>query len=156
MRVKADIKGLSNVLKALSANYKVRVGILSNDKSKSGRAVSKNAQIGLIQEFGSLTRNIPARSFLRMPLETHLADELKGKKAFDKKAIEKTLKAGNGKEIAISIGLAGEIVIDKSFETHGWGKWEKNKPATIRAKGSDSPLIDTGELRRSITSDIKK
>ena len=28
--------------------------------------------------------------------------------------------------------------------------WKPNAPSTIKAKGSDKPLIDTGELRKSI------
>jgi hypothetical protein len=29
--------------------------------------------------------------------------------------------------------------------------WPENSPITIAAKGSDKPLIDTGELRKAIT-----
>ncbi|MDR3244571.1 MAG: hypothetical protein LBT79_07455 [Elusimicrobiota bacterium] len=155
-QVKADFKGLSNALKAIGSIHKAQVGILNNGKKSGKREFAKNVEIGIIHEFGSLTKNIPARSFLRMPIETHFVKELKGNKKFDRAKVETAFLKGNTSQIAKDLGIAAERVILQAFDTEGWGQWEENAEATIKAKGSDKPLIDTGALRRSITSRVKK
>ena len=53
--------------------------------------------------------------------------------------------------------LAGMVAQNAA---HAWfenpnNKWPPNSARTIKAKGSDSPLIDTGEMRKSITYVIR-
>ena len=49
----------------------------------------------------------------------------------------------------------GEVdAIQEEFETRGVGNWQENAPSTIKAKGSDMPLIDTGNLRRHIVAEV--
>jgi hypothetical protein len=52
-------------------------------------------------------------------------------------------------------GQVAENAAKKWFENPENG-WPPNAPATIRAKGSDSPLIDTGEMRKAITHVIRE
>lgn len=40
-------------------------------------------------------------------------------------------------------------VVDR-IDSRGDGEWPPNSPATIARKGSDAPMIDTGQLRSSI------
>lgn len=47
-------------------------------------------------------------------------------------------------------GNAGVSAVRKWFSDPRNG-WEPLSPSTIRAKGSDAPLIDTGAMRQSIT-----
>lgn len=47
-------------------------------------------------------------------------------------------------------GLEGQAASQDWF-TNPDNKWAKNSPGTIKRKKSDMPLIDTGELRKSIT-----
>ena len=47
-------------------------------------------------------------------------------------------------------GLLGANAAKRWF-TDPRNNWAPNSPATIARKGSDSPLIDTGQMRRSIT-----
>lgn len=47
-------------------------------------------------------------------------------------------------------GQIGESASKRWF-TDPRNGWEPNKPSTIRAKGSDTPGIDTGQMRRAIT-----
>ena len=54
------------------------------------------------------------------------------------------------------LGLYAESFIKQAFSSGGFGRWAPNKPNTIAQKGSDKPLIDTAQLRRSITSDVVK
>jgi len=138
----------------------VKIGIIG-DKAAIIRDDGEhltNAQIGLIQEFGKHTgkRKIPARSFIVMPLKLHLNKYLKNKSSMTEKAFEKSVKAGKTEEFVAKIGLVAEEVIQDAFATSGWGNWAPNRPSTVKRKGSSKPLIDTGELRRSISSKVVK
>lgn len=157
--IKVNVKGLKHLAKALSKKYSIKVGIQGNKaQRKNGDTSKTNAEIGFINEFGKHTgdTNIPARSFLRMPLTLHLSDYLNKKKSFSKKAVEQASKEGKLLKLAKQVGIVAEEVIQDAFATRGFGNWKPNAPYTIALKGSDSPLIDTGELRRSITSKVTK
>ncbi len=158
-QVKVDIKGLEHLAKALGDKYSIKVGILGAKAQRQNGDTSKtNAEIGFINEFGKQTGfpKIPARSFLRVPLTLYLSKYLKEKKSFAKKEVEKAAKTGKLLELAQKIGIVAEEVIQEAFNTSGFGNWAPNAPYTVEMKGSDKPLIDTGELRRSITSRAEK
>lgn len=161
--VQANFKKMKTLLGYLANGLpKVKVGIIGG-KAQVKRAAGKgefltNAQIGFIQEFGRLqgTPKIPARSFLITPLRLYLDEFVKANKKITKEAFEKAVRSGNADKFAKRIGLIAEQVIQVGFETQGFGNWAPNAPATVARKGSDSPLIDTGELRRSISSEVIK
>lgn len=58
---------------------------------------------------------------------------------------------GTGRAWTIGLrkaGMLGQNVVRRYFvEDNGW---PPNAPSTIAQKGSDRPLIDTGELRKSV------
>lgn len=54
-----------------------------------------------------------------------------------------------------SAGMYGEKAARNWFENPK-NNWPPNSPRTIAKKGSDVPLIDTGELRKSITHVIRR
>lgn len=76
----------------------------------------------------------------------------------NKKAIAKQLRAAldaalSGKDPVPELekaGMLGQNVVRDWFVNPANG-WPPNAPETIKEKGSDKPLIDTGELRKSIT-----
>lgn len=132
--------------------YDTKTGERSRQAGKSAGGLT-NAELGVIHEFGSATRNIPPRSFLRMPIET------KGKEIVQLLAGKETrelIKKGELLSVFTLLGIKGEEIVQRAFETKGFGQWPPNKPATVDRKGSSAPLIDTGQLRRSITSDVVK
>jgi len=43
-----------------------------NERNGATKQDFTNAEIGVVQEFGSISLKIPPRSFLRMPLESHI------------------------------------------------------------------------------------
>lgn len=156
-RIKVNIKGLQQLAKALGDAYRIKVGIMGNKAQRNnGNTGQTNAEIGFLNEFGSLTKHIPARSFLGMPLRLYLAEYLVKKKAFSQAEVEKAVKAGKLLDLAKKVGIVAEEVIQEAFATRGFGNWAPNAPSTIEQKGSSSPLIDTGQLRRSITSKVEK
>ena len=153
--VTGDFTKLNKLVENLSKKLFVDIGVLgeTNKTVEGGLTI---AGIGAVHEFGtdkagrSNDISIPERSFIRMPLET------------GQDSIEKTIEPKIKQYIAEEnieglfklIGIAGEARIKEAFETAGFGTWEANAPSTIKSKGSDSPLIDTGELRKSITSKV--
>jgi hypothetical protein len=156
--VKINFDGLKNVLKFFSKPVpSVKVGILGDKNARRGEEQG-NAEIGYRNEFGSFTGKvkIPKRSFIIMPLKTRLAKELKKAKTLQGKAFENAVKTGTTDQFFKKIGVVAEKVIQDAFKTRGFGQWPENAPATIALKGSDSPLIDTAQLRKSITSEVVK
>lgn len=157
--VKLEFSKLKTLLGYLTNGLpKVKVGIIGSKAAVKRKDELTNAQIGFIQEFGKMTGKprIPARSFIDMPLKLHLKEYMEKSETFSKKAFEKAIKDGKAEEFAKKVGVQAEGVIQEAFETSGWGQWEQNRPSTIKRKGSDKPLIDTGELRRSISSEVIK
>ena len=51
-------------------------------------------------------------------------------------------------------GMKAQNVV-RAWFVNPKNNWPPNSPATIAAKGSDRPLIDTAEMRKSITYVIK-
>lgn len=95
--------------------------------------------------------NIPPRSWLRMPLETKKNQIMA---LMGKNNIRALFEQGHIYEIMQQVGREALEIIDKAFETRGFGRWAANKASTIRRKGSDMPLMDTGELKKSVQSDV--
>ena len=146
---KIDIKGLDVLEKLLRRNkISVKVGILGNDDSR-GEEGTSNAAIGLIHEFG--TENVEQRSFLRMPLEETFSHKLEAAGAFDRKTIQKVIKEKSFKTMAKKIGIVAEECIQDAFDTGGFGKW---KLSNYKLKKNSQTLVETTQLRKSISSEV--
>lgn len=169
-KIRADLSGLESLLKGLGGDYYARIGILGSDAGEIHDTESglTNSEIGLINEFGSESNNIPARSFLRMPLETQ-QDKLMD--VLDTGSVKESIESGDIKQVYKTLGIAAEQIVKDAFLTGGFGNWKANAPITIhggwmtsksgksfhvKGKGTDKPLIDTGALMRSISSDVVK
>lgn len=154
-KIRADLSKLESILEQIGGEFVARVGVLGADAGEIHDTDSglTNSELGLIQEFGSESRNIPARSFLRMPLETKQDDLIQ---TLDTGAVKDAIEQGNTKQVYKILGFAAEQIVKDAFNTGGFGNWKANSPSTIAQKGSDKPLIDTGTLQRSITSDVVK
>lgn len=131
--------------------YQLRVKKMLKDNPKILDNKEKtNAEIGLDHEMGSMSRHIPRRSFLEMPLTTKMPDY--GKKFGEN--LMKALDEGNIRPAFVNLGIKGEQVVQLAFASRGFGLWAPNAESTIQKKGSSQPLIDTAQLRKSITSDV--
>ena len=156
--ISIDIEDLYELKEKLSSDMIARIGVLgssnrSNDPSGGDNPGITNSEIALKQEFGSVTDNIPPRSFLRMPLET------KGReitKFATSSKVKKLLIEGDLKGALALMGVKGEAIIQQAFASGGFGKWAPNAPLTVKLKGGDSPLIHTSQLRRAIMSQVGK
>lgn len=150
--VKGDLKGLKKFIKSLGElnGLTVKVGVLKGHNARNDKQT--NAGVGLVHEFGSFTKHIPERSFLKMPLTTHQQEVIKAAKA----GIEHNLVEGTVREKMVQIGTAAEKVVDDAFDSGGFGMWQPISKATEDRKNSAAILIDSGELRKSISSEVTK
>jgi len=154
-KVSFNTDGLSDLISKLTTQKKARVGLFGRNSQRDnqeGEAPIDNVTLGAIHEFGSETKGIPPRSFIRMPLE----ERAKDLRADIVREIGDYVRNNQSEETALKrIGIAAENIIQKAFDTKGFGKWPALKASTIAKKGSASPLIDTAEMRRAITSEVK-
>jgi hypothetical protein len=151
--VRFDSDLVEKIEKQMKKKLAARVGVLGAQRSysKDEKIYPTNAEIGFKQEFGSKSERIPRRSFLREPLEDHIADAIKQKG----KAFGALFSVGKVVEAYKKLAALGEGIVLKGFFTRGYGKWQENAPLTLALKAPETePLIHTRQLRDSITSKI--
>jgi hypothetical protein len=130
----------------------VQVGILG-DKTHRGTDNPDgltNAQIGAWHEFG--TSKLPVRSFLRLPLTTQLERYLEKSGAFSKDAVKEVLEQRSIVPWLMKIGVLAEQIVADAFASGGFGTWV---PSNMKFKKVHMTLVETQQLRNSITSRIK-
>ena len=103
---------------------------------------------GAVQEYGTISGRIPSRPFMRRTFD-HNQQQI-----FDytEKLLEQL--AGNFINGVTFLGNLGAFYEGLIKETFTEGGFEVNAASTIKGKGSDVPLIDTGLMRDSITSKV--
>lgn len=107
------------------------------------------AGIATVNEFGSPERGIPERSFLRATID------------LEQDRLQKTLATGMGevfegkRDIPGALALVGLHTVRAVQVRIARGIEPENALATIAAKGSSKPLIDTGRLRQSIEYEVR-
>ena len=126
----------------------VYIGIPVEESSRpdEGEPIN-NAELAYIHEHGSPINNIPPRPFLKPSIKKNLATV----EVLQKQMIKAALK-GDKEGVKRSAELLGMHSRNnaKKYITAGTNL-TPNKPATIKRKGSDKPLIDTGALLNSIS-----
>lgn len=130
----------------------VLVGIPQEKASRPelGEKVN-NAELAYIHTNGSPIRNIPPRPIIEPAIKDskeQIGDQLA-------KAAKATLDGKDGKPYLEKAGIIGQNA-SRGWFTNPKNGWQPNSPLTISKKGSDKPLIDTGELRKSITYVVRK
>lgn len=148
-----------NVLKL--HEYVIEIGVFTgNAKRKKEKEVVQvgltNAEIMFINENGSPMRHIPARPVLKMTIEwanKELLNKTISKcidkyieSGFDESVVEKELK----RMCMRMENYARDLIYSND------GRLEPNAPSTIKKKGDNHPLFDTGQLARSITCKLVK
>ena len=130
---------LAGLASQSSGSLKVRVGIFESAKYEDGTPV---AAVAFWNEYG--TANIPPRPFFRNTVAAH-KDEWPHQAA--------AILRQNG-DVRQTLALMGEGIKGQIAESIQNLHEPPNAPATIRKKGFDKPLIDTGTLWRSIGSEM--
>lgn len=140
----SEVKKWSEDLKEELQSVKgARAGYYKNQAYPDGLQIAENA---LIQEYGN--DKIPPRPFMRNAFE-------KGKKRWHKHIRENLDPTLSGKKPLkqtmqeVAADIQAELIrsIDSQIPP-------PNAPETIKRKGSDHTLIDTGTLRSSIHNEV--
>ena len=85
-------------------SMRARVGILGSHAARTEKGSPlNNAELGAIQMFGSLTKNIPPRDFLYMPVESHSKEIMK---EMQKDTVRKAVSQGDYKKVYSLLGSA--------------------------------------------------
>lgn len=122
---------------------------------KSAEKDINNAELLFIQENGSPINKIPPRPLLKPAIEAdgnrqaiahEISASVKSQLDGDKEGAEKNM---------LRASIAGQNAARKWF-TDGRNNWAPNAPSTVKRKGSDRPLIDTGALRASIVGVVRE
>lgn len=147
--VKKTGPGLRNVLAQIRALDDVQVTAgLQGTAATTASGESTPAEIVTIG-----TVNEKDRPFMRTSVARH------GKKwlrPWDKAvAIVASGKSAGSWPVVQSLKLVGLQMVGDIQATLNTGPWEKNSAATVAAKGSDQPLVDTGQLKQSIRAQVE-
>lgn len=146
---------LHDVVKRLNAlpTYYIEIGVVSGKTNRKQvvKAAITNAEILFINENGSPLRHIPARPVLQMTIDWANANLLQS-------TLDKCIDAyiqSNFSEDAIKKELNKMCIRMQNYARHliydNDGRLQENAPSTIRQKGFNHPLFQTGQLARSIT-----
>ncbi len=103
------------------------------------------AEVAAFNEFGTSDGRTPARPFLSNSIDLHEEEITKFAEKLFKQLCKGRLDA---KELMQKLGVFQKGVVQKEIVD---GTYAPNSPYTIKKKGSDHPLIDTGLMRQSVT-----
>ena len=134
---------LRELAKKVGSGGTVQVGFPADATYKDGTSV---ATVAAIQEFGAPSRNIPPRPFFRGMIAEHSpewAEQLGGILQASEFDTKQSLKRMGGL-VAAQLRDSIQQFTDPALA-----------PATVVAKGSDKPLVDTGHMLQSVASVVK-
>ena len=139
-------KALTATLRALDKSF-VKVG-WPGENTKIHTGGINMAGLAMIHEFGSPKRGIPARPVLKQTAQATLPKQ--------KKLCATLLNQIEGGRLTPHQALArlGEWYVGSIKTTFTTGNFRPLAPATILRKHSSRPLIDTGQLRGSVTARV--
>jgi len=153
-KVIKKVDRFGSVLQSIESlkRHDVLIGIPQAESSREGGAIT-NAELAYIHSKGSPKQGIPARPFLEPSIMAN-----KDRIAEQQAKIIKDALAGNANVMHADMEKLG--IRAQNF-AKGWfvnplNEWAPNTPETIARKGSDKPLIDTGQLRNAITYVVRE
>lgn len=139
-----------NKMKKLQVRVGVQGGKKYKKKSRDGKEEegADLVDIAIWNELG--TDKIPARPFLGQMVDQHGGEIQQISAEMVQKICKGQLDAQSAfKKIGVvTVGYVQDQITN--------GEFEPNAPMTVQRKGSDHPLIDTGQLRRGISYVICK
>lgn len=141
--ITAEGKKFEKLLKELG-QLEVRIGIQQGEASEDGVDL---VDIAMFNELGTV--HIPSRPFLRDSVDAN-ADQIN---SFLQSMKKELLRGGSAEDVLKKIGVFQKGLIQEQIVK---GNFAPNSEATIRRKGSDTPLVDTGRMRQSINYVIQQ
>lgn len=148
MSAAVKMMGINNIMSALAelpgANGKsigVKVGILESANNTKHESVAPYA---IDNEYGNRAKNIPPRPFMRTTVDARQNEW--------SEAVASLLAQGDTPEDALN--KLGEVAAGDIKQTIADWRSPPNSEETIERKGSDKPLVDTGDMLKSVTYEI--
>jgi hypothetical protein len=150
-------RGLARVAARLVGKHSVRVGLLADapkqvraTNAETGKPEKQDSEASLLQiavyhEFGAPRANIPARSFIRAGVDELRTEIVNAQGALARQIAALKIDGRTAME------RLGARVVGLLKARMSRGIEPPLLQATIDAKGSSKPLIDTGQLRSAIT-----
>lgn len=153
---------LTNWLKAVmldavetiqNKQYLLEVGVVSDEKRKKDNGVT-NAELMFIHENGAPLQNIPKRPVLAITID-YIEKMGVLNKNLDR-AINVYFKSNKIEEFEKQLNILASKTENVAREIiyKNQGVLAPNAPSTIKKKGENHPLFDTGQLARSIIARI--
>lgn len=133
---------LAELGKKISRGATLKVGFLAGATYPDGTPV---AMVAAIQDFGAPAAGIPPRPFFR----NMVAQESPGLPA----AIALDLKRTDF-NVEQTLSRAGAVLAGKLKQSIVDTNAPPLKPATVRRKGFDKPLVDTGQMLNSVDFEV--
>lgn len=122
----------------------------SKVKAAVAKVLATLAQIGAAHEFGVPKLGIPERPWLRPGIRSGTEDYIR----LNRRNIIRIMKGEmTGAQALQQLGAMAVGKVQKYIRN---GVFAPLKAATIRRKGSDKPLIDTGQMMQSITFVVRE
>lgn len=137
----AVLNELSKELSKVTTDKFVTVGVHQDDNARPDDTMT-NAQIGALNHFG--TENIPAAPWLDVGVAS-VSQEI-----ID--TVDEGIEDGESMDIVLNrVGLVAVAGVQDYMDEL---RTPSNAPSTIAKKGADNRLIDTAELKQSVTYKI--
>ncbi len=132
---------------AVSVGFQGQTG---SEPAGDGFGEATIADVAIFNEFGTV--DIPERPFMRIAFDGHQGDIADFIEARVADVLDRKLTAN---QAASQVGIFFASLVQRTItEAAGWAA--PNAPETIEQKGSSSPLIDTGQMRQSVTWVVKR
>jgi phage gpG-like protein len=135
-------RGYGEAIRALASlrGAEVQVGVMGDEDL---------VKIATINEFGSNDGHVPARPFLRVAIDAN-------RETIDNEVLKQTrLVAYNRRTIPQALAEVGVVIKGKIVNQINSNMGPANAPSTVAKKGSSRTLVDTGELRDSISFQVR-
>lgn len=123
----------------------VKIGFSSGASEKDG---TPSALVGAVHEFGSETRGIPERSYLRSTMHEQMNKYVQ----MNKRSLQRVVKGIMSMRLALE--LLGQVASGDVKRKIRTGPFTPLSQGTIDRKGSDRPLIDTGDMLKNVTYEL--
>lgn len=151
----------SELIKRLRENDRraVTVGFPSNgslsggtkDSDGQNRSYRDIIEIAVVNHFGTRNGRIPPRPFMDVAFQNEGKQRVQNAVKRELKILMDPNRSGDVISGLHRLGNIGVAVIRKAIRSRDY---IANKPATIAKKGSDNPLVDTGQMAQSVQHTI--
>ena len=135
------------------AGSRVKVGVLQ-DAPKEAEEGSAGGDLSLLEvaalhEFGAPAANIPQRSFIRAGVDENLPEIQRVQHALAVQVFKGDV------SLPVALDRLGAKVAALLQNRISRGIAPPNAESTVEKKGSSKPLVDTGQLKASLTWEVE-